>query len=133
MKKRYKPKKYLIVDFGASLIHTHHAQSIYSFFDLIQAQGVPPEIWVPLGSNLKSEFYPIKYKLLPGTHSCEFKLFSAKTWISGTLGKIQSMAIKYDLEFLLKLIVNFSSFHLCYIISRLNKSYELSIKLKNHK
>ena len=127
MNNPYRVKKYLIVDFGASLIHTHHAQSIYSFFDLLQTQGIHPEIWVPLGSNLRSEFYPNQYVLLPGTHPCAFQLTSAKTWIPGILGKLHNLAIKYNLVFLLKLIVNFSSLYFCHKILRLNKSFELSI------
>jgi glycosyltransferase involved in cell wall biosynthesis len=122
-----RPRKYLIVDFGASLIHTHHAQSIYSFFDLLKTQAIHPEIWVPLGSNLRSKFYPNENKLLPGTHPCAFQLTYVKTWIPGLLGKLHNLALKYNLVFLQKFLVNFISLHFCFKILRLNKSFELSI------
>ena len=124
---KYKKKKYIIIDFGASLIHTHHSRSLYSFFDLLTTQGISPEIWIPLGSNLNSEFYPVSYKLLPGTHPCAFNLLSIRTWIPGILGKIHNIALKFNLNFLLKFIVNFSTRHFIFKIKKLNRDHDLSL------
>ena len=120
-------EKYIIVDFGASLIHTHHSQSIYSFFSLLKSKVDSPEIWVPRGSNLNPKTYPIRFNLLPGTHPCSFKFFSPRTWASGFLGKIHQIALKFDLIFLLKLLVYFTSHNFCRQIVKLDKKFNLSI------
>ena len=122
-----RPEKYLIVDFGASLIHTHHSQSIYSFFDLVSSQDARPEIWLPLGSNLNSEVYPSEFKILPGTHGCAFNFHSLKTWIPGIISKVNSIALKFNLKFLLRVSVYLISIHFCSKVLRLKKKYELSI------
>ena len=52
--------EFLIVDLGASLIHTHHKQSIYAFAELLQNNKVSFEAWVPFGSKIDSHDFPIK-------------------------------------------------------------------------
>jgi hypothetical protein len=107
-------RKYLIVDFGASLIHTHHKQAIYSFIQLFDSLGISRSAWVPTGSDLINKKNKIFGKLLPGTHPTSFELLSASSWIPGIFGKIHNLALQYNNEFVLRLIVRITVLHFCY-------------------
>ena len=111
-------KSFLIIDLGASLIHTHHKQSIYAFSDLLQNNKVSFEAWVPFGSRIDSYGFPIKKKLIPGTHGTSFKLFDVKSWLDATFTKLISYASYYKKDFFIKFFVFVSAKYLCYLIAR---------------
>jgi glycosyltransferase involved in cell wall biosynthesis len=120
-------RKYLIVDFGASLIHTHHKQAIYSFIQLFDSLGIPSSTWVPTGSDLTNKKNKIFGKLLPGTHPTSFKLLRTSSWIPGILGKIHNLAIKYGNRFVLRLIVKITVMHFYYKLKFKMKRTRLNI------
>jgi hypothetical protein len=77
--KSHLPRRFLLVDFGASLNHTHHKKSIYAFADLLEKQGFVYEIWVPFGSEINRKNYNMKKILLPGTHPSAFNILKFTT------------------------------------------------------
>ena len=111
-------KTFLIIDLGASLIHTHHKQSIYAFSDLLQNNKVSFEAWVPFGSKIDSLGFPIKKKLIPGTHGTSFKLFDLKSWFDAAFTKLLSYAFNFKIDFLIKFFVFVSAKYLCFLIAR---------------
>ncbi len=111
-------KTFLIIDLGASLIHTHHKQSIYAFADLLQNNKVSFEAWVPFGSRIESCGFPIKKNLVPGTHGTSFKFFDLRSWINATFTKFLSYAVYFKIDFFIRLLVFISAKYLCFLITR---------------
>jgi hypothetical protein len=95
----------LIVDFGASLNHTHHKESIFAFASLLREQSVEYEIWVPMGSEISNPTSLIKRILLPGTHPIGFNLVRPSTWISAFHGKLNNFANKRNIKYLHKFLI----------------------------
>ena len=122
-----KPIKYIIVDFSASLMHTHHKQSLFAFSSLLEKRDVENEIWVPIGSQINNPEYKIRKILIPGTHSVAFNFLKSQTWIPGSLGKLLFVAIKYNLNILLKIYFHLLVKCFCKLINIESKSYLLKI------
>jgi hypothetical protein len=110
-------KSFLIIDLGASLIHTHHKQSIYAFSDLLQNNLVSFEAWVPFGSEIDSCDFPIKKNLMPGTHGASFKFFDLRSWINAAFTKLLTYIIYFKIDFLIKFFVFISAKYLCFLIT----------------
>ena len=124
---RDNPIKYIIVDFSASLIHTHHKQSLFAFSSLLEKRDIENEIWVPIGSQINNSEYKLRKILIPGTHSAAFNFLKPQTWIPGSLGKLLFVATKYNLDILLKLYFYLLVKCFCKLISSESKSYSLKI------
>ena len=120
-------KSFLIIDLGASLIHTHHKQSIYAFADLLQNSKVNFEAWVPFGSRIDSCGFPIKKNLIPGTHGTSFKFFDLRSWINASFTKILSYAFYFKIDFFIKLFVFISAKYLCFLITRSTRDMKKGI------
>jgi glycosyltransferase involved in cell wall biosynthesis len=120
-------KKYIIVDFGASLRHTHHIQSIIAFSQLLENNNIEPEIWVPMGSTAELDLGLTKFNLLPGTHPCEFKITEFKTWLPGILGKLHHLGLKYRLDYLIKFVILITSTHFCKKVQIKSRNSQLSL------
>jgi hypothetical protein len=120
-------QEYLIVDFGASLFHTHHKQAIYSFNQLLDSLAILRSSWVPIGSSLIDEKNKLFGKLLPGTHPTNFKLFKINSWVPGFLGKIHNLALRYKNQFLLTLIVKITVLHFYWKLRSKGKRKSLNI------
>ena len=120
-------KTFLIIDLGASLNHTHHKQTIYAFSDLLQNNKVLFEAWVPLGSEIDSDGFLIKKKLIPGTHGSSFKLFNLGSWINALFTKFLNHAIYFKIDFLIKLFVFISAKYLCLLISQYAEKRKIKI------
>lgn len=118
--------KFIIVDFGASLMHTHHKQSIFAFAHLFETKKIDYEIWVPLGSKIKNPKYKIRRILLPGTHPCAFELTRFSSWIPGLLAKIRQFASVNKLTLLTKLSVEITANYFLFIL-RLYKLQSVKI------
>jgi hypothetical protein len=119
--------EFLIVDLGASLIHTHHKQSIYAFAELLQNNKVSFEAWVPFGSKIDSHDFPIKKILIPGTHGTSFKFFDVRSWFDATFTKLFSYAFNIKKDFFIKLFVLISAKYLCFLISRNSQDRKMRI------
>ena len=88
-----KPHTFLIIDFGASLNHTHHKEAIFAFATLLNSNKIRNQIWVPFGSEIQHENLLIKKILLPGTHPINFQAKKLQTWVSSLHGKFNNHAI----------------------------------------
>ncbi len=78
-------KNFLLVDFGASLMHTHHSRVIRGFIELIERDGDQVTVYLPLGSEIvflgKN---PVCRKILvPSYHPIGFRLRHQTSWIPG--------------------------------------------------
>jgi len=103
---------FFIIDFNASLLHTHHGGAIKSFAELLQNRDQKYEILLPIGSRLDlSEFdTTTNYCLIPGSHTVAFSLWAPSSWINSIIGKfynylpIQVRFFSFSYHFFLKLI-----------------------------
>jgi glycosyltransferase involved in cell wall biosynthesis len=111
-----KPRVFVLVDFGASLIHTHHKQSLFAFANFVRKFGFGHEVWLPFGSQIKSNEYNLKRKLLPGSHSVNFSFSKLETWVPSLFGKIFFAGERYDLRFLQKLHLEIVTKFFCFLI-----------------
>lgn len=100
-------RKFIIVDFGASLVHTHHKKSLWAFSELLNSCSVHHEIWVPMGSQIHAKHHNMKKILLPGTHPVAFDWSQISTWIPSAIGWLHNRAANRQNEKLLNLILNF--------------------------
>lgn len=112
------------MDFGASLTHTHHKESIYSFADLLKSNERTYEIWIPKGSEIVSEEFQIMRFLIPGFNPASFKLRQIRTWIPGIHGKIHNLANKYGLNLVLRMLVFLNAFHFLILLKRKIPKYK---------
>lgn len=108
--------KYLIVDFGASLNHTHHKLSISSFAHLLKEELY--EIWIPMGSEVFLSGLNPKRILLPGTHPIGFSFMMPTSWISGIHGILHNFAIKKNSKILSNFLLNITAIFFCILIRR---------------
>jgi hypothetical protein len=108
-----KPKKFLIVDFSASLTHTHHKQHIYGFCELLTENKFEYEVWIPYGSSIPPKNLNIRRRILPGTHMAKFELSYPKTWIPSILAKLYIFAESNNFDILLRIFVNLISGFFC--------------------
>jgi glycosyltransferase involved in cell wall biosynthesis len=111
-----KKLKFLIVDFGASLNHTHHKLAISSFAHLLKEED--HEIWIPIGSEASLSGLNPKRVLLPGTHPIGFSYTNPSSWISGLHGKIHNFAIKKNSKFLSTILLNITAIYFYLLIKR---------------
>ncbi len=115
-------ENFIIVDFGASLNHTHHKQSLYSYSSLIKLLGHNVKILVPKGSQLKNPKYDIHKVLYPGTHPIGFEIRDPKSYIPGLIGKAHYIGSKYKLTFIVKIIAYLVSKRFLKIYKKLGNS-----------
>jgi len=108
--------KFLIVDFGASLNHTHHKLSISSFAHLLKEEDY--EIWIPIGSEASLSGLNPKRILLPGTHPIGFSYTNPSSWISGLHGRLHNFAIKNNSKFLSTTLLNITAIYFYLLIKR---------------
>ena len=80
---------FYIIDYNASLVHTHHSGSIKSFANLLNNQNKEFEILLPIGSRLDfSQIVgKINYCLIPGGQTVEFEFRKLSTWLNSLIGK----------------------------------------------
>lgn len=76
---------YLLIDFGASLLHTHHSRVIRGFAELIESEGHQVTIYLPLGSEIEIlGKNPVHRKILvPSYHPVGFRMKHPMSWIPG--------------------------------------------------
>ena len=103
--------KFLIVDFGASLKHTHHKQSIFAFSTLLGAEDINFDVWIPIGSEVENADVKMSRILLPGTHPCQLSIRKFNTWLPATLGKLNNIAAKYRIKFILFTLLYITALH----------------------
>jgi hypothetical protein len=106
-------KKTIIIDFGASLIHTHHSRVILGFIQLLQKKSQFIVLYLPKGSELDFTNSKIKLfkNLLPSYHPVEFKLKNLSTWVPTTLRIVYTntqnkFMYRFTSKILSKVIVN---------------------------
>jgi hypothetical protein len=80
---------FYIIDYNASLVHTHHSGLIKSFANLLDNQNEEYEILLPIGSRLDfSEIAgKVNYCLIPGGQTVEFEFKKLSTWLNSLVGK----------------------------------------------
>ena len=78
-------KNFLLIDFGASLMHTHHSRVIRGFVELIEKDGYQVTVYLPLGSEIAiSGKNPVQRKILvPSYHPVGFRMKHQSSWIPG--------------------------------------------------
>jgi hypothetical protein len=91
---------FYIIDYNASLVHTHHNGLIKSFADLLDNQNEEYEIFLPIGSRL--DFSKIKgqmnYCLIPGGQTVEFEFKKLSSWFNSLIGKFYN-SIPVEIRF----------------------------------
>lgn len=108
---------YLIVDFGASLFHTHNKESLYSFSDLLEDSNVDYKVWIPSGSEIDRMNYKFQYYLLPGYNPMSFSFRRISTWIPAAHGKVHNLSESYNLPSILKFLTYVNAFHFLSLIT----------------
>jgi hypothetical protein len=80
-------KNFLLIDFGASLLHTHHSRVIRGFIELIERDGDQVTVYLPLGSEIAIlGKNPVHRKILvPSYHPVGFRLKNQTSWIPGLM------------------------------------------------
>jgi hypothetical protein len=78
-------KNYLMIDFGASLLHTHHSRVIRGFVELIEQAGNDLTVYLPIGSEIANVGNHSKHRriLIPSYHPVEFRFKQVSSWIPG--------------------------------------------------
>jgi hypothetical protein len=78
-------KNFLLVDFGASLMHTHHSRVIRGFIELIEGDGYQVSAYLPLGSEIAIVGKHTTHRriLVPSYHPVGFRLKHPRSWIPG--------------------------------------------------
>lgn len=97
--------KFLVVDFGASLNHTHHKQSIFAFSTLLAKEHIDFDVWIPIGSEIENADIKLRRILLPGTHPCQLRITKINTWLPATLSKLHNIAATYRIKFILLILL----------------------------
>lgn len=108
---------YLIVDFGASLFHTHNKESLYSFSDFLEDSNVDYKVWIPSGSEIDRRNYKFQYNLLPGYNPISFSFRRISTWIPAAHGKVHNLSESYNLPSILKFLTYVNAFHFLSLIT----------------
>ncbi len=112
------------MDFGASLTHTHHKEAIFSFAELLASKHKNFEIWLPVGSEVRSEKFEISYNLTPGFNPVSFNLKKILTWLPGIHGKIHNFANKYNLKLILKALLFLNAAHFFILVKKKSQEFE---------
>ena len=91
---------FYIIDYNASLVHTHHSGLIKSFTDLLDNRNEEYEVFLPVGSRL--DFSKIKgqtnYCLIPGGQTVEFEFKKLSSWFNSLIGKFYN-SIPIEMRF----------------------------------
>ena len=78
-------KNYLLIDFGASLMHTHHSRVIRGFIELVEKDGSQLTVYLPLGSEIATLGKNTIHRriLVPSYHPVGFRFKHPTSWIPG--------------------------------------------------
>ena len=78
-------RNFLLIDFGASLMHTHHSRVIRGFMELIEKEGHQVSVYLPLGSEIAIVGKRATHRriLIPSYHPVGFRLKHPTSWIPG--------------------------------------------------
>jgi hypothetical protein len=78
-------KNFLLIDFGASLLHTHHSRVIRGFVELIEQAGNDLTVYLPMGSEIANVGNHSRHRrnLIPSYHPVEFHFKQVSSWIPG--------------------------------------------------
>ena len=119
--------KFLVVDFGASLKHTHHKQSIFAFSTLLKKEDINFDVWIPIGSEIENTDVKLSRILLPGTHPCQLSIRKLNTWLPATLGKLNNTAAKYKIKFILFTLLYITALYFNILFKMRYKNDKISI------
>ena len=102
---------FLIIDFGASLSHTHHHKSIKSFVNLLCSKGYKIIVALPKGSEIDKSFEGAEcHKILFSySHTINFSIKNPFTYINSFLNRLNIVMVKNNFvqNSIRKLIVDF--------------------------
>jgi hypothetical protein len=78
-------KNYLLIDYGASLLHTHHSRVIRGFVELIEQAGNDLTVYLPMGSEIANVGNHSRHRriLIPSYHPVEYRFKQVSSWIPG--------------------------------------------------
>lgn len=80
---------FIIVDFGASLMHTHHSRVIEGFSQLLSEKEKKFEVLLPLASEISvSCSNLVRKNLFPSYHPAGFSFSKIATYVPALLGKL---------------------------------------------
>jgi glycosyltransferase involved in cell wall biosynthesis len=122
-----KPHTFLIIDFGASLNHTHHKEAIFAFATLLNSNKIRNQIWIPFGSEIQHESLSIKKILFPGTHPINFQAKNLQTWLSSLHGKFNNHAISTKNFRLSKFLMKLTAVYFYYLLKLKFRDKPISI------
>ena len=90
---------FIVVDFGASLMHTHHSRVIEGFSQLLLEKEKNFEILLPLASEINiSCSNLVRKNLLPSYHPAGFSFSRIETYVPALLGKLFSLVTDTSLH-----------------------------------
>ena len=91
---------FVILDYGASLSHTHHGRLIQSYLRLFEELAIDHAVFLPIGSkvHLKGQVAKIRKCLLPSHHPASLNWRSPTTIISSIWRRWLSLVSKQKLS-----------------------------------
>lgn len=101
-----KSKGFLILDFGASLKHTHHKRLLQAYCNLLDKRGQPYTVLIPLGSEIDSPGNPrnVFRCLLPSYHPVAMRFTRCSSWIPAVWRFALQIASRYGTRFPITLL-----------------------------
>lgn len=102
-------KVFIVADFGASLNHTHHRDSILAFCKLLIENRQEITVLLPMGSLIDlSEFETAKMRvkkvLFPSSHVAPYSFCSLKSLLAVIFAKMSERAAKFSSQWALRIL-----------------------------
>lgn len=120
--------RYIILDFGASLLHTHHSRVIKGFAELLSENGENVEIWLPVGSEIHVDRFETMTRkfLLPSYHPVRFEIGTLTSYLPAIIGKLFNLTEKTKLQkYISMLLKRVTYIHTLRMISKLRDTENL--------
>lgn len=83
-------RKYIIIDHGATFMHTHHGNLVSGYAKLLESKNCDYVVFLPLGSEIEIKVanQNIKKNLLPSYHPMAFNFKVIKSYLPALLNQI---------------------------------------------
>jgi glycosyltransferase involved in cell wall biosynthesis len=118
---------FIVADFGASLIHTHHGDAISAFLDLLTQNHQKFLVLLPMGSLLeideRAQNYEVKKVLLPSSHNAPYRLSSVNSLLPVIFTNVSRIANRLSVKFVLRILIRFALLRLRKEISTQQKNF----------
>lgn len=116
--------KVIIIDFGASLMHTHHSRVIRGFAEMLDNMHEDFSLLLPLGSEIDIKFSnnslgKLSRQLIPSYHPVSFQINKLSSYIPALFNKIYRHSNEKIFQLnISRLLSRLISLHTYYILRR---------------